>query len=45
MSDVIVSIVVPLSAVKQSLGYQDTANSRRFTYLMMFEGSTGTGDG
>jgi|GraSoi2013_115cm_1033766.scaffolds.fasta_scaffold29563_2 hypothetical protein len=45
MSDVIVNIVVALSAVKQSTGYRDTDNSRRFRYLMMFEGSTGTGDG
>ena len=45
MSDVVVNIVVPLPAVKQSISYQDTPNSRRFIYLMMFEGSTGTGDG
>jgi len=45
MTNVIVNMVGALSAVKQSTGYQDTDNSRRFTYLMMFEGSTGTGDG
>ncbi len=45
MSDVIVNIVVLLSTVKQSTGHTDTDNSRRFIDLMMFEGSTGTGDG
>jgi hypothetical protein len=45
MSDVIVNIVVLLSTVKQSTGQTDTDNSRRFIDLMMFEGSTGTGDG
>jgi hypothetical protein len=45
MSDVIVNIVVLLSTVKQSIGHTDMDNSRRFIDLMMFEGSTGTGDG
>ena len=45
MSNVTVNMVVALSVVKQSTSYQDTDNSRRFTYLVMFEGSTGTGDG
>ncbi len=45
MSDVIVNIVVFLAAVKQSIDCTDTYNSRRFMDLMMFEGSTGTGDG
>ena len=45
MSDVIVNIAVLLSTVKQSIGHADMDNSRRFIDLMMFEGSTGTGDG
>jgi hypothetical protein len=45
MSDVVVNIVVLLVAVKQSIDCTDTNNSRRFMNLMMFEGSTGTGDG
>ncbi len=45
MSDVVVNIVVSLSTVNQSSSYQDTNNSRRFYISMMFEGSTGTGDG
>jgi hypothetical protein len=45
MSDVIVNTVVLLSAVKQSTDCTDTDNSRRMIDLMMFEGSTGTGDG
>jgi hypothetical protein len=45
MSGAIVNIVVLLVTVKQSIGCTDTDNSRRFMNLMMFEGSTGTGDG
>lgn len=45
MSDVAVNSVVFLSAVEQSPDCQDTDASRRYTCLMMFEGSTGTGDG
>jgi hypothetical protein len=45
MSDVVVNSVVLLSAVKQSPDCQDTDTLRRDTCLMMFEGSTGTGDG
>jgi hypothetical protein len=45
MSDVVVNSVVLLSAVKQSPDCQDTDASRSYICPMMFEGSTGTGDG